>query len=280
MFFNSFGALNPVSDRIRAERLGAYLERNIPQYPAAQCLIDYVLTSPSEVYDQYLQALVTHILYAIRPFAYQTPEEDQTQIVLDLHPYLKSPQIFHPTWPFLCFALFLTHQSDDATRALIDNDIVDVLDSLSQRTYEKSLSFMFLWLLTTMSRCVDLTDCALKLRLERWVEQHATRKDSRAGRTTPPQYRSTPWPIPRVHALSLGDSVVGSTSTSSPTSSLSSSSSMLTFPDEQMDDAVKLQESTLASFLSPHIRDPIRLLTVLASNPSKDYHRCRVARSF
>ena len=253
MFFNSFAALNPLPDRIRAEYLSAHLEKHISDYPAVHCIIDYVLTSPPEVYDQYLQALVTHILYAIRPFAYQTPEQDQTQIVLNLHPYLKSPQIIHPTWPFLCFALFLTHQSDDATRKLIDSGIVHVLDSLSQRTHEKSLPFMFLWLLTTMSQCVDLTDCSLKLRLERWIEQHARRREVRAGSyassSAPVEYRSAPRPAPRVQARPSSNSV-------SSTSSSSSGRSMSTFPAEQIYRAEEAQQGVLRHFPFPYLPSP------------------------
>lgn len=186
MFFNTFASCHPFPDIPFPRRLIRKLPEMVAAYPAAHAFVRYLFTSPQERYQDNLSAVVDHIVRAIGPFATRTPQQEVTKIVMRMHPYLKEPSVTHPIWPFLCFAVLITWQSADATRMLIDANILRMVEELHRRYNDTPMRLLYLALFTTMSQHRDLSDCRLKHSLENWAlrRQQRAATDSSIQRTT------------------------------------------------------------------------------------------------
>lgn len=185
LFFNTFASLHPFPEIPPSSDLIGNLPKIIADYPAANCLVQYLCTSDIEQRESNFNVVIDHLLCAIRPFASRVPQQDQTKVVLRMHPYLKSPNVVNPTWPFLCFAILLTWQSADATHMLICHDIIRILEDLSRPFHDRPMCLLYLSLLMTMSVHQDLGHCALKKNLEGWLAGKPRRKSSATSERRP-----------------------------------------------------------------------------------------------
>lgn len=185
LFFNTFASLHPFPDIPPARSLVDTLPKILANYPAADCMVQYLCTSDTEQRESNYTTVINHVLCAIRPFATRTPQREKTQVVLRMHPYLKSPNIVNPTWPFLCFSVLLTWQSADATHMFICQDMIQTLENLVKPFHEEPMCLLYLSLLTTMAVHQDLGHCALKNNLAGWIAGKPRRKSSATSERRP-----------------------------------------------------------------------------------------------
>ncbi len=168
LLFNSFASVQPFLGSTLPDILQKIPEI-LTSYPSVDALIQYLLTCPPEQDKADMQLVVDHIITSVKPFASLVDlRPERTKMVYRMHPNLKT-STFHPTWPFLCFAILLTWRSPAATHMFICSDIIKVLEDLSHRYREKPMCLIYLGLLTAMSKHHDLTQCTLKRNLESWL---------------------------------------------------------------------------------------------------------------
>ncbi|KAJ3555389.1 hypothetical protein NM688_g2605 [Phlebia brevispora] len=183
LFFDSFASLHPFPDIPSRDVLFEKLPGILETYPAANCLIQYLCTAPMEKRAADMKTIVDYIVDAIRPFAAEHLSQRQTETVLRRHPYLRSPQVVNPTWPFLCFAVLLTWHCADATHMFICAEIIDILNGLCHRYRDMPMCFLYIALLNTLAKHQDLSNCTLKKKLEDWSAGKPRRKSTaKAGK--------------------------------------------------------------------------------------------------